>query len=56
MKVHKRSRDCKRTVLAADLEDLIIRDPDRSLRGAHHQGPRQVLEVPGAGDEHPVQI
>ena len=32
MKVHKRSSDCKKTVLAADLEDLIIRDPDRSLR------------------------
>jgi hypothetical protein len=30
--VHKRSSDCKRTVPAADLEELIIRDPYRSLR------------------------
>jgi hypothetical protein len=30
--VHKRSSDLKRTVLSANLEELIIRDPDRSLR------------------------
>jgi hypothetical protein len=31
--VQKRSRDRKRTVLAANLEELIIiREPDRSLR------------------------
>jgi hypothetical protein len=31
LKVHKRSSDCKRTVLAADLEDLIIRDQEMSI-------------------------
>ncbi len=30
--MHKRSIDCKRTGLAANLEELIIRDPDMSLR------------------------
>jgi hypothetical protein len=32
LKVHKRSSDLKRTVLAAYFEELIIWDPDRSLR------------------------
>ncbi len=31
-KVHKRRSDRKRTVLAVNLEELILRDPDRSLR------------------------
>ncbi len=30
--MHKRHRDCKGTVLAADLEELIKRDPSRPLR------------------------
>ncbi len=32
LKVHKRSSARKRTVLADNLEELIIRDPHRSLR------------------------
>ncbi len=31
-KVHKRSSDRKRIVVAANLEELIIGDPNRSLR------------------------
>jgi hypothetical protein len=38
--MHKRHSDCKGTVLAADLEELIARDPP------------QVHEVLGAGDGH----
>jgi hypothetical protein len=30
-KVHKRHRDCMGTVLAADLEELITRDPSRPM-------------------------
>jgi hypothetical protein len=30
-KMHKRHRDCKRTLLAADLEELNARDPRRPM-------------------------
>ncbi len=31
-KMHKMHRDCKRTVLAADLEELNARDPRRPMK------------------------
>jgi hypothetical protein len=43
--VHKRSSDLKRTVLAANLEELFIRDPYSSLRSLAQEMSVSIIDV-----------
>jgi hypothetical protein len=43
--VHKRSSDLRRTVLSANLEELIIRDPDRSLKSLAQEMSISIIDV-----------